>query len=114
MYDDTCRLCSVSAGALDPSELVRASEVGDPSGLEGVILITESGKYVGFDAVLEIAKRKENLFPLLPALLFLQVTGLGNLLYRAVAERRHSRAADFLASLIGVFTRTSRSRTGLS
>ncbi len=64
MYDDTCRLCSVSAGALDPpSELVRASEVGDPSGLEGVILITESGKYVGFDAVLEIAKRKENLFP---------------------------------------------------
>ncbi|MBR0875093.1 DUF393 domain-containing protein [Bradyrhizobium tropiciagri] len=103
-FDDRCRLCDGTMRFLSrvdlfaivtPSGLSRSKEEVAAAGLtedevmEDLCARAGDGKlYRGYDLYLELSRRVLLLLPAWPLLLIGKLTGLGPLLYRAIAARR--------------------------
>jgi predicted DCC family thiol-disulfide oxidoreductase YuxK len=101
-YDGHCRLCCQAAAWITRLDWFRCVAVSsfrhDDSWLDhGLSLkalesdmhvVVRGEEFKGFDAVSELAKRLPLLWPVLPAFLMVGQAGLGNRLYRFLADNR--------------------------
>ena len=99
IYDSQCRFCvltkdiiskidnSASLDFIPMSSDITENGYGE---LEQIILITPEGDHAyGFRSILKIVQNIPVLYFLLPLFYFLNVTGLGQIMYSQVARRRY-------------------------
>jgi len=101
-YDDRCELCRFSTDLIRGSGIETIPMTGTPfQNSNELILKDENGNTdIGFDAIFNLTGKMAILFPLLPALFLLKISGIGDVAYKIVSRKRHNGKIQWLFSFL--------------
>ena len=96
------RACRFSTDLIRGSGIETIPMTGTPfQNSNELILKYENGNTdIGFDAIFNLTGKVTILFPLLPAMFLLKISGIGDVAYKIVSRKRHNGKIQWLFSFL--------------